>query len=153
MCNRGRSCQASAEPLASYAEPPPTEGRMPKCASAKLSSLIHTVHSLLAVYHAATYIDNPSKPPSTAINCRDCLRASAEVRKRPLHLLLQQLKREALWFIVRLNLKSLLLAGQTATSRGSCVARAKLGSPIYLSRAIINKNSLLHKEGIVLKFR
>ena len=30
LCNRGRSCQASAEPLASYAEPQPTEDRMRK---------------------------------------------------------------------------------------------------------------------------
>ena len=64
MCNRGRSCQASAEPLASYAEPPPTEEQSkPLALLLKLSSLIHTVHSLLTVYHAATYIDNPPKSP------------------------------------------------------------------------------------------
>ena len=64
MCNRGRSCQASAEPLASYAEPPPTEEQSkPMALLLKLSSLILTAHSLLSVNYAATYIDNPSKPP------------------------------------------------------------------------------------------
>ena len=64
LCNRGRSCQASAEPLASYAEPQPTEEQSkPKALLLKLSSLIQTVHMLLAVNDAATYIDNPSKPP------------------------------------------------------------------------------------------
>ena len=40
MCNRGWSCQASAESLAHYAEPPPTEDRMRVGASVKLSSLL-----------------------------------------------------------------------------------------------------------------
>ena len=62
MCNRGRSCKASAEPLADYAEPHPTEEQSkPKALLLKLSSLIQTVHMLLAVNDAANYIYNP--PP------------------------------------------------------------------------------------------
>ncbi len=44
---------------------------------------------------SATYIYNPSKPPFTAINRRDCLRASAKVASYLCTRLLQQLIREA----------------------------------------------------------
>ena len=44
---------------------------------------------------SATYIYNPSKPPFTAINRRDCLRASAKVASDLCTRLLKQLIREA----------------------------------------------------------
>ena len=57
MCNRGRSCKASAEPLADYAEPQPTEEQSkPKALLLKLSSLIQTVHMLLTVNDAANRV-------------------------------------------------------------------------------------------------
>ena len=50
MCNRGRSCKASAELLADYAEPQPTEEQSkPRALLLKLSSQIHTVQLLLTV--------------------------------------------------------------------------------------------------------
>ncbi|MBQ8581854.1 MAG: hypothetical protein IJ478_07200, partial [Alistipes sp.] len=44
---------------------------------------------------SATYTYNPSKPPFTAINRRDCLRASTKVASDLCTRLLQQLKRDA----------------------------------------------------------
>ena len=65
MCNRGRSCKASAEPLADYAEPQPTEEQSkPKALLLKLSSLIHTVQLLLTVDRGRQLcVTHPLNPP------------------------------------------------------------------------------------------
>ena len=67
LCNRGWSCQASAESLAYYAEPPPTEDRMRVGASVKLSSLTPILGSFLATYTVPPIVCYP--PPESPSSC------------------------------------------------------------------------------------